>query len=111
MAINTTGLTPGEYNLVLESFDSAFEALALKTDSIKIIVVKPKGYSDTLAYFITILEQKSIISGKSEKWILPDIEKNWQVLQEIHVEPDSLIAPYISFDSSSNKLFYNGGRI
>ena len=66
VAINTTGLTPGEYNLVLESFDSAFEALALKTDSIKIIVVKPKGYSDTLAYFITILEQIKIIPGISE---------------------------------------------
>ena len=66
VAINTTGLIPGEYNLVLESFDSAFKTLALKTDTIKIVVAKPEGYSATLAYFITILEQKSIISGKSE---------------------------------------------
>ena len=101
MSINTTDLIPGEeYNLFIESIDSAFKALALKTDTIKIVVLAkssealaetypkdnsdtqeigqtyPKGYSDTLAYFVTILEQKSIISGKSEKWILPDIETN-----------------------------------
>ena len=55
VAINTTGLIPGEFNLVLESFDSAFQTLALKTDTIKIIVAKPEGYSATLAYFVTIL--------------------------------------------------------
>ena len=63
MAINTTGLISGEYNLVLESFDSALKALALKTDTIKIVVF---AFSDNLAYFVTILDQKCIISGKSD---------------------------------------------
>ena len=56
VAINTTDLINGEYNLVLESFDTAFKTLTLKTDTVKIVVLaKPEGYSDTLAYFVTIL--------------------------------------------------------
>ena len=62
-----------------------------------------------LAYFVTKLEQKAIISGKYESWILPTIETNGLALQEIRVEPDSLIAVHISFDPSSNTLTYDGG--
>jgi hypothetical protein len=97
---------PGEYNLVIESFDSAFKTLTLKTDTIRIFVTK-----NTLAYFVTELEQKAIISGKSEEWIFPEIETNGQPLHEIRVEPDSFIASYISFDPSSNTVSYNGSRI
>ena len=70
--INTSDVSPGEYNLVIESFDSAFKPLALKTDTIKIIVVimnsellTLKGYSDTLAFFVTELKNIAIVSGKS----------------------------------------------
>ena len=67
VTINTTGLIPGEYYVILESFDSTFKNLALKTDTIKIVVFDmPKGYSDSLAYFVIMLEQKCIFSGKSE---------------------------------------------
>jgi hypothetical protein len=70
VVINTSDVPPGEYSLVLESFDSAFKTLALKTDIIKIFVAF-EGYSVSLAYFVTELEQKVLVSGKSEEWTLP----------------------------------------
>ena len=70
-----------------------------------------EGYSDTLAYFVTELEQKAIISGKSEEWTLPTVETNGKALSEIRVEPDSLIADHISFDPSSYTISYNGSEI
>ena len=63
VVINTRDVLPGEYSLVLESFDDPYETLVLKTDTIKIMIA-PKGFSNTLAYFVTNLEQKAIISGK-----------------------------------------------
>jgi len=51
---------------VLESFDSAYNTLVLMKDTIKIFIVPlplPKGFSETLAYFVTELKQKSLISG------------------------------------------------
>ena len=36
--INTSDVLPGEYSLMLESFDRTFKTLALKTDTIKIVV-------------------------------------------------------------------------
>lgn len=40
VVINTSDVQPGEYNLVLESFDDAYKTLALHTDTIKIVVTK-----------------------------------------------------------------------
>ena len=72
--INTNDELLGEYNLILESFDSTYNTLVLMTDTIKIVIAPPpKGFSETLAYFVTELEQKSLISGKSEEWTLPQI--------------------------------------
>ena len=74
VVINTNNVVPGEYNLVLESFDSAYNALILMTESIKIVIAPPpEGFSETLAYFVTELKQKSLISGKSDEWTLPKI--------------------------------------
>ena len=82
--INAIGVLPGEYNLVLESYDSnnATENFVLNTDMIKIVItpknltfpiapIAPKGFSDTLAYFVTELEHKAIISGEYQEWTLP----------------------------------------
>ena len=38
VAINTDGVTPGTYILVLESYDSALTTLVLKTDFVTILV-------------------------------------------------------------------------
>ena len=74
MVINTNDVLPGEYKLVLESFDSAYNTLVLMKEKIKIVIAPaPKGFSETLAYFVTELKQKSLISGKSEEWTLPQI--------------------------------------
>ena len=86
--INAIGVLPGEYNLLLESFDRSYydsnatENLVLNTDTIKIVItpknstvpiapIAPKGFSDTLAYFVTELEHKAIISGEYQDWTLP----------------------------------------
>jgi hypothetical protein len=73
--INTNGVNPGVYTLVLESVDlnSSIQKVALVTNTIT-IVVKSKDFvedSFTLAYFVKELEQKTLVSGKSEKWTLP----------------------------------------
>ena len=76
VVINTNDVFPGEYDLVLESFDRAYNTLVLVTDTIKIVIAPPpppKGFSETLAYFVTELKQKSLISGKFEEWTLPQI--------------------------------------
>ena len=41
VVINTKNVLPGEYNLVLESFDSAYNTLVLMTDTIKIVISPP----------------------------------------------------------------------
>ena len=38
VAINTDGVTPGTYILLLESYDSALTTLVLKTDTVTIFV-------------------------------------------------------------------------
>ena len=65
VVINTVGVDPGDYILVIESFDSSSsEGFTLKIDKITIVVIEAvEGQSDTLAYFATELELKSIISG------------------------------------------------
>ena len=78
--INAIDVLPGEYNLVLESYDfNTTENFVLNTDMIKIVItpknftvpIAPKGFSDTLAYFVTELEHKAIISGEYQEWTLP----------------------------------------
>ena len=81
--INAIDVLPGEYNLVLESYDfNTTENFVLNTDMIKIVItpknftvpiapIAPKGFSDTLAYFATELEHKAIISGEYQEWTLP----------------------------------------
>ena len=64
--IDVTGVTPGEYTLVLESFDAnnGLPELTLKFDIITIVVIETiEGASDTLPYFVAELEPKAIISG------------------------------------------------
>ena len=75
--INAAGILPGEYTLMLESFDinSKPPKLSLKTDIATILViVADSDYLDRLPYFVPDLEQKTLISGKSSDWTLPKIE-------------------------------------
>ena len=75
VVINTTGELPGEYTLILESFDSSSsEGFTLKIDTITIIVTQAneaieaeaEDDSYTLSYFVAELELKAIISGQTE---------------------------------------------
>ena len=82
------------------------------TDTMKIVIAQaPEGFSETLAYFVTELEQKSLISGKSDEWTLPQIQTSGQALGEVRVQPDSAIAAQISFDSKTKTIAYIGGEI
>ena len=77
VVIDATGVLPGEYTLVLESFDtnSDLQELTLKTDIIT-IVVAIQGNSDTLPYFVAELEPVAITFGQSSEWTLPQIIEN-----------------------------------
>ena len=83
MDIDARSLLPGEYTLILESFDqnSKFPKLTLKTDIVTIVVIEAlQGYLDTIAHFVTDLEPKTIISGQPAMWNLPKIETHEQTL-------------------------------
>ena len=112
--INAAGVLPGEYTLILESFDrnSKPPKLSLKTDIVTIFVtVADSDYSNGIAYFDLDLEQTTIISGKFSEWTLPRIETNGSPLKEVRIKAASLIADEISFQPQSKRIRYSGKKL
>ena len=94
VAIDATGIAPGEYTLKFESFNKNVGVLsALKIDTITIVVydvVEPVTYS--LATFTEELQVQTIISGKDVEWTLPAVYGGGGSLKDVIVKPDTLIA-------------------
>ena len=67
VSFNTEDVKPGEYNLILESFDlNSKVKSALKTDLILIKVLN-------LPHFTSDLEMQQLTLGVPFEWDLPDI--------------------------------------
>ena len=64
-----------------------------------------------LACFLDSLELATIFSGTESDWILPEIFEGSEILTEVRFEPDSFIAPYLSYDSENNEVSYDGFEI
>ena len=119
MSINTTGLRPGlEYTLVLESFDTNSDGVesTLKTDTIQIVITEPELEKSlcedpSQACFLESLEFAAIFSGTQSEWSLPEIFVGNEALLDVRIEYDSLIAPYLSYDSQKNEISYDGLQI
>ena len=112
--INAADVLPGEYKLILESFDrnSKPPKLSLKTDIVTIVVkVADSDYSNGIAYFVPDLERATIISGKFSDWILPRIETNESPLKEVRIKAAPLIADEISFNPISKRISYSGQKL
>ena len=77
--INAEHIQPGEYSLVLESFDlNSSVKSALKTDLIVIKVLN-------LPHFTSDLEMQQLTLGVPFEWDLPDIEEGSYTLSEVIV--------------------------
>ena len=116
MSIDTTGLTPGlEYTLLLESFDTNSDGVesAFKTDTIRIVITEPESPCEDpyQACFLDSLEFATIFSGTQSEWSLPEIFMGNDTLIDVLIEYDSLIAPYLSYDSQKNEISYDGLQI
>ena len=57
------------------------------------------------------LELATIFSGTESEWTLPEIFEGGEILTEVRFEPDSFIAPYLSYDSENNEVSYDGFEI
>ena len=112
MIINTAGIEPGEYSLVLESFDEASNGVesALKTDTITIVILEPEPLA-TLAIFTDDLETAFVLSGTKSSWILPDINPGVVELAEVRLDADPLILQHLKYDSLANSIIYDGKAI
>ncbi len=90
----TAGVAPGEYSLVLESYDmnsNGAVPATLKTDTISIIVEEPLNQP----YFTEDLKTESLIAGYPSEWTLPPIETGSLLLQQVRIEADPLIVDQI----------------
>ena len=72
---------------------------ALKTDNITITVIGTP-------IFVQNPENKSIEAGRGALWVLPAIDEGSDSLQEIIVQPDAALSPYITFDSDSRAIIF-----
>ena len=104
VSLNAKGVQPGEYNLILQSFDQNSSVKStLKTDQITIIVT---GYSPLS--FTSDLELQNLTLGVPYEWELPGIKEGSFPLIEVIVEPDAAIQQSISFSTSQNKFYFDG---
>ena len=108
------------YTLVLESFDTNSDGVesTLKTDTIQIVIAEPELELEESpcedpfqACFLDSLEFVTIFSGTQSEWSLPEIFEGNQALTDVRIEYDSLIAPYLSYDSLKNEISYDGLQI
>ena len=105
VVINATGVLPGEYTLVLESFDTNSELpeLTLKTDAISISVT-----SEILPTFTEELTTKVLTAGEPDSWQLPLIYDGTYPLDHVLLEADTALQPYISFKSLTRTIVFSG---
>ena len=122
MVIDTTGVDVGEHTLVLESFDEDSNGVesTLKTDTIQIVITEPEleleledspCEDSSQACFLDNLEFATIFSGTQSEWSLPEIFVGNEALIDVLIKYDSLIAPYLSYDSQKNEISYDGLQI
>ena len=111
--IDTTGLAVAEYTLVLESFDADSDGVksTLKIDTVTINVISRAAVGCPVATFTETLQVLTIVSGEKSEWTLPTIESCDRTLQKVTVQPDSILANYITYDDKSSKISYEGSLI
>ena len=105
VVIDTNGVLPGEYNIVLESFNTLSIAKStLKTETIKLTVL------EALPIFSEDLPVQALTIGVAKVWELPSIESPTP-LKEERIEPALLIEDQTSFNVDTQTFSFSGEMV
>ena len=99
--IDTTGVSAGEYTLMLESFNTlSIAKSALKKDTITITVTAPPSFTETLT-------SEVVTAGTATSWTLPEIDDGYYELSNVQVVPPVSLDSYITYDSATRQISFS----
>ena len=102
MDIDTKGQPLGEYDLILESYNTlSIAQSALKTDRIRITI-------SASTYFAEEPANQALTLGKAQSWILPEIYEGANPITKIEFTASSRIASSLTFNEEAREVSFNG---
>ena len=92
----------GEYNLILESYNTlSIAQSALKTDLIRIVISASTYFTDEPA-------NQALTLGKAQSWALPEIHEGANPITKIEFKSTSRIASTLTFNEKARTVSFNG---
>ena len=92
----------GEYNLILESYNTlSIAQSALKTDLIRIVISASTYFTDEPA-------NQALTLGKAQSWALPEIHEGTNPITKIEFKSTSRIASTLTFNEKARTVSFNG---
>ena len=108
MDIDTTGQPVGEYDLILESYNTlSIAQSALKTDRIR-IVIAASTHSSASTYFVEEPAPQALTPGIAKSWALPEIHEDADPIRKIEFRASSRIASSLKFNEKTRTVSFNG---
>lgn len=109
MLVDTTDVSEGDHNLVLESFDQNGAVMStLKTDSVTIRVVAEVEIEVPHSFFPAGFEVAILVANKPSDWTLPEVDPGNNEVFGLEISAETPLAGSITFKSSTWTVNFSG---
>ena len=107
--IESTNISPGDYTLILESFDMNSRGTVAATLATNIVTITIEVVP-TAPTFSKSLDNQIVAVGSNDSWVLPDTIATYLPVV-VELSPDSRISNVVTYDEKSHTVSFLGEKL